>query len=68
LYFLSADCLIAAFDVHPEADFLFASEVTRRLRDWVLPPRKHVLQISIYNREFRKAEKPFNAKLMRCPW
>jgi hypothetical protein len=33
LYFLSADCLIAAFDVHPEADFLSASEVTRRLRD-----------------------------------
>jgi hypothetical protein len=31
--FLRADCLIAAFDTHREADLLPASEVTRRLRD-----------------------------------
>jgi hypothetical protein len=31
--FLRADCVIAAFDTHREADLLPASEVTRRLRD-----------------------------------
>jgi hypothetical protein len=66
--FLRADCLIAAFDTHREADLLPASEVTRRLRDWVLPQENTSYKISAYNRKFRKAEKPFNGKLMHCPW
>jgi hypothetical protein len=32
------------------------------------PQENTSYKISAYNRKFRKAEKPFNGKLMRCPW